>query len=439
MKLGSFYGFTVPMLLTAYDQDIVHVLETFNTKLNSISAEDISKELWHFRKAIQSIKVDVSLFEDKLLQYNTSARVNSGKIVGAAIDDEVKEDIMNSLCDHCAKKLYENLKLGKQNYDISSLEARDTFNKNLYSLVEKAMTDKTFDLSNVAILQREFLKLLKSDTILGDKIAVMKNIKYYCSIKESIPSTIYTEQDTISLSEDEKSVIEYYINNLDKLDKLMDAIKVTGINEDTVFGVSFIDFLNRKPTCLYYMIVKQFDHLKRSDIRLFPNILANVKKEFTHCEELIREHLLQKDKVLEYVTADNVEEVFEDEDSSVIHFLKEVFYLGFSEIAYDDLVKLKTLYNSAQYLTLENLNSIWGTKFTFDSFIQLVNKMNKLYIGGLNLYTVDLFKQSLGDILFVDGGHINKPQEYLEELDQICFNINALISTFKEIGGDLSV
>lgn len=439
MRLGGFYGFTAPMLLMVYDDSIKSTLSTFNVKLNSTTAKELKKEIWHFKRAVQSIKTDVILKEDNLVKYNNGAMVTNGAIVGANLDEIAINEIMDSLCNHCAIKLYENLSKGKS-FNLQGLDDAKTFNKTLYELVEKAMIAKSFALSNVSILQRAFTKLIKSEETIGDVATTLKNIKVFCNIEESLPKQFFIEDTIINFSEEELKVLEYFRKNIGKLEDADSNVHLVGFTDDVIFNISFVDFLNRKPTCLYYMIVRQFNHLKNSDIRLFPNILSKVQNEFMHCKELIKDRLLQEADDIKFITKDELENVFEDSDSDLLSFLSDVYdNLAIEEISYDDLVKLRSLYYAACYLTLQNMNNAWGTNFSYEQFNHLVVKLNAIGLGGVNLFTNKLYKESLKEIIFTNGSKINKSAEYMEELLQICDDIEAFLGTFLEIGGDLNV
>ena len=188
------------------------------------------------------------------------------------------------------------------------------------------------------------------------------------------------------------------------------------------------------------MIVRQFNHSKNSDIRLFPHILSKVQNEFMHCKELIKDRLLQEADDIKFITKDELENVFEDSDSDLLSFLSDVYdNLAIEEISYDDLVKLRSLYYAACYLTLQNMNNAWDTNFSYEQFNHLVVKLNAIGLGGVNLFTNKLYKESLKEIIFTNGSKINKSAEYMEELLQICDDIEAFLGTFLEIGGDLNV
>ena len=439
MRLGGFYGFTAPMLLMVYNDEIRNTLNTFNVKLNSTTAVELKKELWHFKRSVQSIKTNITLKDDKLGLYANTCMVTNGEITGSQVDDFAKNEIMDILCNHCAIKLYENIVAGKT-YDLQGLDNTASFNQTLYQLTEEALAGKTFALTNINVLQRAFIKLLKHDVGVGDINKTLQNIRSFCNIEEHLPNQIYVDDRVISLNDEEIKVIDYFKKNINKLDDADSNIHLVGFSDDNIFNISFVDFLNRKPSCLYYMIVRQFNHLKNSDIRLFPNILAKVQSEFKHCKELIKERLLQESADLQFINRDELESVFEDADTDVISFLSELYdTLTIDEISLDDLIKLKALYYAACYLSLQNLNSVWGTSFTYEQFNQLTKKLNELGLGGVNLFTDKLYKESLKEIIFTNGSKINKSAEYMEELLQICDDIEAFLGTFLEIGGELNV
>lgn len=438
MRLGGFYGFTAPMLLMVYDDAVDNIIQNFNVSLNSVTALEMKKELWHFKKALEDIKYDIIVKNDKLPEYAQSARIEGGVLVGNSLDEEAQTDIIYSICDHCAAKLLERLYDSKQCLDVTSLENQDTFLFTLREVVMKSLESKSFSLDNIAPIVRSFLKNFNSDESKGNRKAVINNIKSFCSVEEKIPDIYYVNEQVIELDEDEYRVLCYFVKNKDKITEIQKAIKEDGVADENVFKISFMDFINRKPSSLYHMVVNQFDYLKNADIRLLPGVLRNVTEEFSKCKRLIHEKLLLEEKETETISVTQLDTYFSDNDA--IDFLQSVFdNLHLTEIDVTDLKNLQTLYFASECLSIKYLNSVWETNFTIDSFNNMVSKLNKLHVGGINLFTSYLFKQSLQEIIFTSGGQIRKSQEYLTELQQVCNDIDALLSTFKPIGGDLSV
>lgn len=76
MQLGSFYGFTAPMLLLSYDAELLTITQGFNAALNRVAAMDTKQELICFERVLSQIPV---LYQPKsagiLEKYSTSAMV----------------------------------------------------------------------------------------------------------------------------------------------------------------------------------------------------------------------------------------------------------------------------------------------------------------------------------------------------------------------------
>lgn len=441
MRIGSFYGFTVPMLITVYNDDLKNIISKFNVKLNQDAAIDLKKELWHFKNALNQIKPEVYLEYDNLKTYENKATVKNGEIVGSYRNetnaDEIRDEILGALVDQCAKKLYE--KLDDKTLNLSGLDTED-FTANMFAKVESALQGLSFQLSNNNILIRAFMKSLNSTESIGDKEQVRANIKKYCCLHERISEDIYLDNEHMKLTPDEQQIIAYYKERIEIIDSIIDSIHVSGFADDNMFGISFVDFLNRKPTSLYYMVIRYFDHLKNSDIRLFDSIFMTVKKEYAKCREYIDTRLLDKVELSDLITVDELDTYFPDESTDAMNFIQDVYSgLSINEISLNDLKKLLILWYASNSLEISYLNDEWGTSFTEETLQVAITKLNKLGIGGINLFTKELFKESMYSIIFTDNTHVKKSEEYLKDLLQVCSDVEAFLNTFKPIGGELSV
>lgn len=114
MQLGSFYGFTAPMLLLSYDAELLSITQGFNAALNRVAAMDTKQELVCFERVLSQIPV---LYQPKsagtLEKYSTSAMVQNGELVGSYSNEvnaeEIRADIIAALGDQCAVRLLEKL------------------------------------------------------------------------------------------------------------------------------------------------------------------------------------------------------------------------------------------------------------------------------------------------------------------------------------------
>lgn len=163
------------------------------------------------------------------------------------------------------------------------------------------MKDKTFTLDNINKLTREFIKLFKTDGEHHDNSELQNDIISYCEVSMTIPEELSIDGQHFQLSEDERKLILYFKKHHKELKELESGLHITGWNDDAVFNVSFMDFIARKPTSLYYLVINQFDHLKNSDIRLFPSVYAYVCSEYGKLKSLIQKRLLTEDNTLEMV------------------------------------------------------------------------------------------------------------------------------------------
>lgn len=441
MRIGSFYGFTVPMLITIYNDDLKNIISRFNVRLNQDAGIDMKKELWYFKNALNQIKPDVYLEYDNLKTYESKATVKNGEIVGSYCNEpnanEIHDEILGALVDQCAKRLYE--RIDDKALDLSGLDT-ENFTTIMFAKVENVLQGLSFQLSNINTLTRAFMKSLNSEESIGDKEQVKANIQKYCCLHERIPEDILLDNEHVKLSPDEQRVIAFYKERIDIIDSITDSIHVSRFSDDNMFGISFVDFLNRKPTSLYYMIIRYFDHLKNSDIKLFNSIFATVKEEYAKCREYINTRLLEKVELSDLITVDDFAANFPDESEDAINFIQDVYSeLSLKEISLNDLKKLLILWYAANSLNISYLNEVWGTNFTVESLQSSITKLNKLGIGGINLFTKELFKEAVNSIIFIDSTHVEKSEEYLKELLQVCSDVEAFLSTFKPIGGEISV
>lgn len=439
MQLGSFYGFTAPMLLLSYDAELLSITQGFNAALNRVAAMDTKQELVCFERVLSQIPV---LYQPKsagtLEKYSTSAMVQNGELVGSYSNEvnaeEIRADIIAALGDQCAVRLLEKLQESEE-YNNAFLD-RTYFLRNLEELVLSLMKDKTFTLDNINKLTREFIKLFKTDGEHHDNSELQNDIMSYCEVSITIPEELSIDGQHFQLSEDERKLILYFKKHHKELKELETGLHITGWNDDAVFNVSFMDFIARKPTSLYYLVINQFDHLKNSDIRLFPSVYAYVCSEYGKLKSLIQKRLLTEDNTLEMV---DVSEIETDNTELDVYLTEVCAELQIDQMAKSDFEKLEKLYYHAANLTIDSINEICSTKFTKASFEKTMQTFDDIGLGGLNLVTLSLMQESLKNIIFTDSNKIFKSPNYLEELQKVSNDVEALLGTLQPIGGDLSV
>ena len=361
MQLGSFYGFTAPMLLLSYDAELLTITQGFNAALNRVAAMDTKQELICFERVLSQIPV---LYQPKsagiLEKYSTSAMVQNGELVGSYTNEvdaeEIGADILAALGDQCAVRLLE--KLQESNEYNNALLDRTYFLRNLEALVLSLMKDKTFTLDNINKLTREFVKLFKTDGEQHDNSELQSNIMSYCEVSMVVPAELSIDGQHFQLSEDERKLILYFKKRHKELQELESGLHITGWNDDTAFGVSFMDFIARKPTSLYYLVINQFDHLKNSDIRLFPSVYAYVCSEYGKLRDLIQKRLLAEDNTLEMIDVSKIE----TDNTELDVYLTEVCAeLQIDQMAKSDFEKLEKLYPETKYFT-RLMTYSWGQK-----------------------------------------------------------------------------
>ena len=80
------------------------------------------------------------------------------------------------------------------------------------------------------------------------------------------------------------------------------------------------------------------------------------------------------------------------------------------------------------------LNKIFNLNYTRSEWEKFIKSLNQIGICGINLFSMNLFKDSIGNMIFISNYYIVKTDEEILEFKNVLDNIKDLVSTIKPIG-----
>ncbi len=80
------------------------------------------------------------------------------------------------------------------------------------------------------------------------------------------------------------------------------------------------------------------------------------------------------------------------------------------------------------------LNKIFNLNYTRSEWEKFIKSLNQIGICGINLFSMNLFKDSIGNMTFISNYYIVKTDEEILEFKNVLDNIKDLVSTIKPIG-----
>lgn len=445
MRLGGFWGITAPMLVIATKQN---GMESILPMLNAVSTNkeiitDLKAELVYLLHAVD--KIPKKYFPPDnfptIENFDKSIRYANGKLYAEGVDEQ---DFYMSLATGCV--IYLLKKHSKSGTDfkieiksVSGIEDPACINNRLVVInkIKEIIKNDDFYLSNLTKVYRKVSKELKTN----DKGCDYKALATSFLLNEKVPENLIVNGNSLSFSQEELKVIEFFISSRDTILELLSHLKVKEITDNRVFGKTFRELMMRKPTSLYWATQERFDIIKSKNNESFlTSLLKEMKTDLKQFENSLQTEVISK-KQYKAGNLSLSSKVYLERINSFSQekrqFFLEIYSLGF--IKPDDLVDdtfslLSNIYDIVDCIGILGLNKFFNLSYTRSEWEKFIKSLNQIGICGINLFSMNLFKDSIGNMTFISNYFIVKTDEEILEFKNVLSNIKDLVSTIKPIG-----
>ncbi len=431
MRLGNFWGMTVPMSLLIFDgryEELLSYLSALNTSMSKHLLIDIQKEIVALLSVIGCASYKLPKYEkviDSLLEMDVV--VQDGTIEGD--EDGV---LFQSVVSEVAYRVLELVLKRAGNGEFYQVPAK------LRDYVEDFCRRGEFDGLSASGLPGKILKSFSS----GKSLYLGENVKTFQLIK-SPPKVIYFGGKKTIVTEILEKVWQFYADRESVLRDMLRCCTTGYQNEEEVFGVPFFSMIKRKPESLRYKVLEIFE---RASVIAEKRILVDCIRECS--EEILKFERLVKEFVIEEGITENTEMMSDSKLAYLSHSLfqsekESDIFIGYlvegkltlSDLKEEDFRLLIALRRRLKEFEKCNLVECFGVEGIRDE--ELIEECCNIGICGLNKYSIKLFEEALAGVTLSGHGKIQKTREELEKIDQIIADVKALVCTLVPVGGEV--
>lgn len=451
MKLGGFWGLTAPMLLIlAKNNDIDEVknmITSVNKYINYEVIEDLQTELLYLYNTIERFPRSFSsdLLPEELVSKKQYLSIKSGKLVGLHQDDDGDVLYSNLIQEITAKVVIEILKeiySGNNHFELNFGNSEIELRNNLFQYVKEFISKKSFRVNRIWSICDDIVDSLRSD------VSCFTNQVLLCDaffINVGFISNINVNGVQVSFSQEEMKIIEYFLDK-DTIKIILDNLDTFKYNERIVFNTPFRELVCRKPTSLLFLIINKFELVKTKRVKSFlENLVIELKEDLENFKRYFDEEIIcdedcdKRDfEILDTKMYFDIINQYKPEKMSFFNDLVLKNYINVSDLRVSDLHNLSSIYDSISLLNRENLNALFHVNYNNKQWDLFAQKLVKVGICGVNLFSLELFKESVRTISFISMTKFKKTRENIEQFNRIISDIEALLDTIRPIGGAIN-
>lgn len=446
MKLGAFWGLTAPMLVMSKEFFPPEVYEKYvsilNIPGNTVFLTDFQKELKYLLDYIDSFP----------FTYESAYTNDFVKLVGLTItnnnifgnDEELLYIAYDKLVAEIGIKILSDYRKGKNKYSSVKLGLiAGSSNAIILKAVKEFCSNNSVNMDNVKPAVIKILKQFKTDVtdelLKSDDVPLLVEQLH---LVKSIPDVIVFDGNRVKLNELDKKFLNYLLDNESFIKNCIKSVRITKQKEIPIFGTTFHAYIRRKPTSLYYAVLRKFDYVKSSNASYLRTILNEAREDLQTLKDCVKDYIIVGREEKDVLTDTDYTNLISSFDTDKILFfdsLRIEEYLDVSNLLREDLEVLASMYDIVSNLQCTYFSSVLGESINIDTFAELDRKMRSIGIYGLNLNSLVLFKDFIKSVMLVTTDKIQKTDEQMEELQSVIDNVQALLDSIIEIGGAISV
>lgn len=416
MRLGSFWGLTAPMLLLAYD-DIDEALPHIRYLRDTVNGEiinDLHTELYFLLKS-QDILVSELLPPEEgwFSQLEPDAQVSHGQVYGCKRPQDMAIiDLRNEISIKLAQKTIKGEANGTF-VDSVGKNVRDMFDS-----VAMDMMRGDFYVSEIDSKISRLYRKMKSEN--GHSLAedILREYRHSSVIppKLTVSGELTSQGNALDL------IHEYFMGRMKDAEKLFDATTASTSEEIKIFGVTLADFLRRDPKYLKILSIQWFKYLSGNRS---PHTLINIVDDYHNSLNTLI-HIIS-------TSATSIDaKITEDTDHEKMRFAVSSEIENLEDYTEPELQMLDDLYGKILALAPETIAKKLG--IPEDVLKRSLRAACDVGICGLNTNSLELFLDTMPNVVMADTFTISKSQEYLDKLDRNIEDAKSLLRNIRALG-----
>lgn len=417
MRLGTFWGFTAPTLLLAYDDtdEISSIIQFMRDSTNSDIIKNLHIELYFLMKSKEL--AEVSLLPPECGYFSErypDAFISYGTFVNAGVQDVAQIDLVNEIIHKVAQKILTGESKGK------FVKINHTVYDTVQPMISSYIQENEFYSSDVHKIVNKIYRDLLSES--GHSAVFIIENEFSCT--KALPEKFLRNNVSIESGISLQKIYDYFQHRMSDIEKLFDETKAFSASELKVFNFELSEFLKRKPDYLELLTLNWFDYAIKSKSAI---ILQQSVEDY-------RLNLEQLKKAIETSVA--VLNLNESSEVKVDHSLPVVPYIDHpTDYTNEELQMINNLFEHAQNFTAEMAAEKLG--ISAEDFVANTQAACNVGICGLNEQTKELFMDSLNNIVMSDSFVCKKSQEYLNQINQSILNAEQLLRNIKPLGAEI--
>ena len=449
MKLAGFYGFTAPFVVIMYDRIGDEKIKEFCSLLDNDSDRENLEyarcELLYFKKALKNLPLqfttdsEVNFTEQERLAY-----FDCGNVLNFDGDTmTLTAKVSRFLTMSTALSLLSD----KMNCYVVLSNFEGGIRSSILARVKEFIATERFNVSELDTAIRKIVRKFINRRIQNqDKGAIADfntQLQSEFKISAHCPKTIFVDGMQISLTDDEHKVLQYFIDRIDSIDVILSLMSTSSVKTTKLFGVPFVDILQRRPSFLLNVVARTLDAKKLTKAQFLIKVRNNMLDQLLELKRLFEERIVIKgsgtntDFGLDLSAALEILDQM-DTDVSDIAKLMEKGSICTENLKEETIFSIVDLYRFAECCTVIELNNFFRVDLTISDWESCVEHFNSLGIYGLNLYTVHLFLEFLTNSTLNLFDKILMKKQTAEDFKDVISEIEALIDSIKPIGGSVS-
>lgn len=448
MRLGGFWGITAPMLVIATKKNGIDKIKPMIKALseNRTVINDLKSELVYLYNTANKIpkKYFVADGFATIESFDQSIRFVNGKLFSDTVDIQ---DFYMSFTVGCIMQMLNKHSKSGSNFRLPVKKVNTTSDAvclenrvNVINTIVELISNEDFYLSSVKRVYRKILKSLETETGGCDLDSLAKSFM----LNAKIPNNFIVNKETLTFSQEEIQILEFFANSKSVIRELLKYLKVKEIVENRMFGRSFRDILKSNPRALYWNVQERFDIIKSKNNSSF---LTSLLRELTSDIEKFKnsldtEVISQKDISIAKSSLTN--EIYIGMARNFSYAKKNFFvsllhngYVKASDLTEENFNLISSVYDLVNKLGILDLNEFFNLDYTRSEWENLIQRLNKVGICGINLFSVQLLSISIENMTFVSNRFVIKNDDEISAFKNVLADIEALVSTIKPIGFEL--
>lgn len=417
MRLGSFWGLPAPAILIVFDEDRDFLYKCLS-KLDSDSTAgilvDVGKEFSFLKRMVSQCSWSVPEYDRVSEQYSPMKKVVNGRLEGA--DDFFSMQFRSELVFRCLEEIVKREQRGDYR-ECSALE----------SGVDNLLANESFQLGKLDKIAKGLVKELSCV-----EQSCIEGVAEKFRLVRKAPDVLWFGGQKVRLQEDEQRVWQWFKDRIDFIDEILKRCHHGRSREETTFGVPFFDMTKRKPSSLQYKVIDIFDCAKDyKTSHLLVKCIEECSVELAKFKQCLKKYVLSNDDNSVVMDQDTFINVLAAQSNECIDFFGNMLREGIMK--YDDY-QVEDVEMLCKIFELVVARSDWDKVIGVQDADKVARRIG---VCGLSEHSLPLFSEAVSGISLMHQGKIKKSPEYVQEIQSVVSDVDALLQTLLPVGQEI--